>query len=71
MHAPINEYQRRALLALIDVEAARVAEGQRERRTVRHKLFALVRLRFGCKYACLQKGKFREAAHWLIDGPLH
>lgn len=71
MNSPtINEHQRRALLALMDVEAARLASGQRERRTARHRLFALVRMRFGCKYSCLGKGRFREAAHWLIDGPL-
>lgn len=71
MHTPfINEYQRRALLALMDVEAARVATGQRLRRTVRHRLFAQLRARYGCKYSRLPPGSFREAAHWLVDGPL-
>lgn len=71
MNTPtINEHQRRALLALMDVEAARLASGQRERRTVRHRLFALVRMRFGCKYSCLKKDRFREAAIMLLDEPL-
>lgn len=67
----INEYQRRALLALIDVEAARVAVGQRERRAARHRLFALIRERCGEKYTKLPPRVFRETAHWLIDGPLN
>lgn len=34
----ITEFQRRALLALMDVEAARVADGRIERRTAHHRL---------------------------------
>lgn len=66
----INMYQRMALLALIDVESARVAVGQRERRAARHRLFALIRERYGEKYTKLPPEVFRETAHWLIDGPL-
>ncbi len=36
----------------------------------RHRLFALIRERYGEKYTKLSPGVFREAAHWLIDGPL-
>ena len=66
----ITELQRRALLALMDVEAARVADGRTERRAAHHRLFALMRERYGCKYSCLPKGKFRDAALWLLDEPL-
>ena len=67
----INMYQRMALLALIDVEAARVALGQRERRAARHRLFALIRERFGCKYTSLHYGRYKEAAIMLLDEPLN
>lgn len=67
----INMYQRMALLALIDVEAARVALGQRERRAARHRLFALIRERFGCKYTSLPYGRYKEAAIMLLDEPLN
>ena len=66
----VNEVQRRALLALIDVEAVRVAVGQRERRAARHRLFALIRERFGCKYTSLPYGRYKEAAIMLLDEPL-
>lgn len=66
----INMYQRMALLALIDVESARVAVGQRERRAARHRLFALIRERFGCKYTSLPYGRYKEAAIMLLDEPL-
>lgn len=66
----ITEFQRRALLALMDVEAARVADGRVERRTAHHRLFALIRERYGCKYSCLPRRKFRDAALWLLDEPL-
>lgn len=67
----INMYQRMALLALIDVESARVAVGQRERRAGRHRLFALIRERFGCKYTSLPYGRYKEAAIMLLDEPLN
>lgn len=67
----INMYQRMALLALIDVEAARVALGQRERRAARHRLFALIRERYGCKYTSLPYGRYKEAAIMLLDEPLN
>ena len=67
----INMYQRMALLALIDVEAARVAVGQRERQAARHRLFALIRERFGCKYTSLPYGRYKEAAIMLLDEPLN
>ncbi len=67
----INMYQRMALLALIDVEAVRVAPGQRERRAARHRLFALIRERFGCKYTSLPYGRYKEAAIMLLDEPLN
>lgn len=71
MNAPtVDMYQRLALLALIDVEAARVAVDLRERRAARHRLFALIRERYGEKYTKLPQGQFKETAHWLIDGPL-
>lgn len=38
MQPVISERQRRALLALIDVEAARAGAGQRQRRTAEHRL---------------------------------
>ena len=66
----INMYQRMALLALIDVESARVALGQRERRAARHRLFALIRERYGCKYTSLPYGRYKEAAIMLLDEPL-
>ncbi|WP_302551825.1 hypothetical protein [uncultured Bilophila sp.] len=66
----ITEFQRRALLALMDVEAARVADGRTGRRTAHHRLFALMRERYGCKYSCLPRRKFRDAALWLLDEPL-
>ena len=66
----INMYQRMALLALIDVEAVRVAPGQRERRAARHRLFALIRERFGCKYTSLPYGRYKEAAIMLLDEQL-
>lgn len=47
-----------------------MATEQRERRAARHRLFAMIRERFGEKYTKLPPGVFREAAHWLIDGPL-
>ena len=67
----INMYQRMALLALIDVESARVAVGQRERQAARHRLFALIRERFGCKYTSLPYGRYKEAAIMLLDEPLN
>lgn len=71
MNTPtVNNFQRRALLALIDVEAARVAIGQRERKTAKHRLFVMIRERFGNKYTKLPSGVFREAACWLLNGPL-
>lgn len=66
----ITEFQRRALLALIDAEAARVASTEREGRAMKHKLFALVRERFGCKYTVLPQSRFREAMLALLDEPL-
>lgn len=66
----VTEFQRRALLALMDVEAARVADGRVERKTAHHRLFALIRERYGCKYSCLPRRKFRDAALWLLDEPL-
>ena len=66
----ISEWQRRALLALIDVEAARAGAGQRARRTAQHRLFALFRDRYGLKYTRLPSARFREAAHWLLAEPL-
>lgn len=67
---PITEFQRRALLALIDAEAARVASTAREGRAMKHRLFALVRKRFGCKYTVLPRERYREAAAMLLDEPL-
>ena len=47
MDTTINEFQRRALLALMDVEAARVSATAREGRAMKHRLFALLRERYG------------------------
>ncbi|MDY3810993.1 hypothetical protein [Desulfovibrio porci] len=66
----LNEFQRRVLLALMDVEAARVAVARKERKTARHRLFALMRERFGCKYSTIPQGRFREAVILLLDEPL-
>lgn len=66
----ITELQRRALLALMDVEAARVADGRTERRAAHHRLFALIRERYGCKYSCLPRRNSGGAALWLLDEPL-
>ncbi|MCH5277512.1 MAG: hypothetical protein J1E80_06715 [Desulfovibrionaceae bacterium] len=70
MNTPITEFHRRVLLALIDVEAARVASTRQERRAVKHRLFALIRERFGCKYTLLPAVRYREAAQLLLDEPL-
>ncbi|WP_308620772.1 hypothetical protein [uncultured Desulfovibrio sp.] len=70
MQPVISERQRRALLALIDVEAARAGTGQRQRRTAEHRLFALFRERYGLKYTRLPAALFRDAARWLLEEPL-
>ena len=66
----VNEFQRRALLALMDAEAARVSGTAREARHMKHRLFAMIRERFGCKYTNLPYGRYKEAVHWLAEGPL-
>lgn len=66
----LTEYQRRALLVLMDVEAARVAVARKERKIARHKLFALMRERFGCKYSTIPQGRFRDAAIFLLSEPV-
>lgn len=66
----VNELQRRALLALMDAEAARVSSTGREARRMKHKLYALIRERFGCKYTSLPYGRYKEAAIMLLDEPL-
>lgn len=70
MNTPITEFQRRVLLALIDAEAARVSGTAREARHMKHRLFAMIRERFGCKYTNLPYGRYKEAASWLIEEPL-
>lgn len=67
----VNEVQRRALLALMDAEAARVSTTEREARSMKHKLYALIRERFGCKYTSLPYGRYKEAAIMLLDEPLN
>lgn len=47
-----------------------VNEFQREARHMKHRLFAMLRERFGCKYTSLPYGRYREAVHWLADGSL-
>lgn len=71
MDAPINEFQRRALLALMDVEAGRAGTTSRERRSMKHRLFAMIRERFGCKYSVIPQDRFKEAAVLLLDEPLN
>lgn len=66
----ISEVQRQAILALIRVEAARVGSDQREKRTAQHRLFALIRERYGCKYSIIPKRRFKETAIMLLDEPL-
>ena len=66
----INELQRRALLALMDVETARVAVDRTTRRTAQHQLYALIRERYGCKYSCLPADRWQEVVIWLVEGPL-
>ena len=66
----INELQRRALLALMDVETVRVAVDRTTRRTAQHRLYALIRERYGCKYSCLPADRWKEVAIWLVEGPL-
>ena len=66
----VNEFQRRALLALMDADAARVSNTEREARHMKHRLFAMIRERFGCKYTNLPYGRYKEAASWLIEDPL-
>ena len=66
----INELQRRALLALMDVETARVAVDRMTRRTAQHQLYALIRERYGCKYSCLPADRWKEVVIWLVEGPL-
>lgn len=66
----VNELQRRALLALMDAEAARVSATEREARHMKHKLYALIRERFGCKYTSLRSEQYNEAARLLLDEPL-
>ena len=66
----INELQRRALLALMDVETARVAVDRTTRRTAQHQLYALIRERYGCKYSCLPADRWKEVVIWLVEGPL-
>ena len=70
MNTPITEFQRRVLLALIDAEAARVSGTAREGRAMKHRLFALFRERYGCKYTLLPRKRYREAALMLLDEPL-
>ena len=67
---PFTEFQRRVLLALIDAEAARVSGTAREGRAMKHRLFALFRERYGCKYTLLPRKRYREAAIMLLDEPL-
>lgn len=66
----INEFQRRAILALMDVETARVAVDITARRTAQHRLHALIRERYGCKYSCLPVESWKDIVIWLADGPL-
>ena len=67
----VNEFQRRVLLALIDAEAARVSTTACEARHMKHKLFAMIRERFGCKYTALPYGRYKDAAFMLLDFPLN
>ena len=66
----VNEFQRRALLALMDAEAARVSGTAREARHMKHRLFAMIRERFGCRHTDLPYGRYKEAASRLIEEPL-
>lgn len=51
-------------------EAARVSGTAREGRAMKHRLFALFRERYGCKYTLLPRKRYREAAIMLLDEPL-
>ena len=67
----VNEFQKRALLALIDAEAARVSTTAREARHMKHTLFAIIREQYGCKYTLLPYERYKDAVHWLADEPLN
>lgn len=54
----------------MDAEAARVSTTEREARPMKHKLYALIRERFGCKYTSLPSEQYNEAARLLLDEPL-
>lgn len=66
----INELQRRAILALMDVETARFAVDITARRAAQHRLHALIRERYGCKYSRLPVEQWKDIVVWLADGPL-
>lgn len=66
----INEPQRRALLALMDVETARVAVDRTTRRPATNQLYAMIRERYGCKYSCLPADRWKELVIWLVEWPL-
>ena len=51
-------------------EAARKAVDRTTRRTAQHRLYALIRERYGCKYSCLPADRWKEVAIWLVEGPL-
>ena len=67
----INVYQRRVLMSLIEMEAARNAVNPRAGRERQHRLFRMLRETFGCKYSEIPRVRFREAAIMLLDEPLN
>ena len=66
----VNEFRKRAVPALMDAEAARVSNTEREARHMKHRLFAMIRERFGCRHTDLPYGRYKEAASRLIEEPL-
>lgn len=41
-----------------------------QRRAARHRLHALIRERYGCKYSRLPVAQWKDIVVWLADGPL-
>ena len=54
----INVYQRRVLMSLIEMEAARNAVNPRAGRERQHRLFRILRETFGCKYSKIPRVRF-------------
>ena len=49
---------------------AAIFNGRRRGRHMKHRLFAMIRERFGCRHTDLPYGRYKEAASRLIEEPL-